>query len=155
MQGEKTVPRKQYAVAFVIVGVVLAILGAIFNFALDASKTFDLPWFVLGIGVIAIVYGIVQMTRGQRLHPEVSFSARSAKNFLTNNAIMLALLALVVVICFIEPRFMQIQVLLDILTQSPCCRRLPMRTGSIRIFRSCRYSCRLLWQSSPACCLVL
>ncbi len=31
---------------------------------------------------------------------------------------MLALLALVVVICFIEPRFMQIQVLLDILTQS-------------------------------------
>ena len=58
------------------------------------------------------------MTRGQRLHPEVSFSARSAKNFLTNNAIMLALLALVVVICFIEPRFMQIQVLLDILTQS-------------------------------------
>ena len=118
MQGEKTVPRKQYAVAFVIVGVVLAILGVIFNFALDASKTFDLPWFVLGIGVIAIVYGIVQMTRGQRLHPEVSFSARSAKNFLTNNAIMLALLALVVVICFIEPRFMQIQVLLDILTQS-------------------------------------
>ena len=118
MQGEKTVPRKQYAVAFVIVGVVLAILGVIFNFALDASKTFDLPWFVLGIGVIAIVYGIVQMTRGQRLHPEVSFSDRSAKNFLTNNAIMLALLALVVVICFIEPRFMQIQVLLDILTQS-------------------------------------
>ena len=118
MQGEKTVPRKQYAVAFVIVGVVLAILGVIFNFALDASKTFDMPWFVLGIGVIAIVYGIVQMTRGQRLHPEVSFSARSAKNFLTNNAIMLALLALVVVICFIEPRFMQIQVLLDILTQS-------------------------------------
>lgn len=118
MQGEKTVPRKQYAVTFVIVGVVLAILGVIFNFALDAKKTFDLPWFVLGIGVIAIVYGIVQMTRGQRLHPEVSFSARSAKNFLTNNAIMLALLALVVVICFIEPRFMQIQVLLDILTQS-------------------------------------
>ena len=29
MQGEKTVPRKQYAVAFVIVGVVLAILGVI------------------------------------------------------------------------------------------------------------------------------
>ena len=118
MQGEKTVPRKKYAVTFVIVGVVLAILGVIFNFALDAKKTFDLPWFVLGIGVIAIVYGIVQMTRGQRLQPEVSFSARSAKNFLTNNAIMLALLALVVVICFIEPRFMQIQVLLDILTQS-------------------------------------
>ena len=118
MQGEKTVPRKKYAVTFVIVGVVLAILGVIFNFALDAKKTFDLPWFVLGIGVIAIVYGIVQMTRGQRLHPEVSFSARSTKNFLTNNAIMLALLALVVVICFIEPRFMQIQVLLDILTQS-------------------------------------
>ena len=43
MQGEKTVPRKKYAVTFVIVGVVLAILGVIFNFALDAKKTFDLP----------------------------------------------------------------------------------------------------------------
>lgn len=118
MQGEKTIPRKKYALIFIVVGAVLAILGVAFNFILDATKTFDLPWFVLGIGAIALIYGVVQVTRGERLHPEVSFSAKTAKNFLTNNAIMLALLVLVVVICFIEPRFMQIRVLLDILTQS-------------------------------------
>lgn len=118
MQGEKTIPRKKYALIFIVVGAVLAILGVAFNFILDAKKTFDLPWFVLGIGAIALLYGVVQVTRGERLHPEVSFSTKTAKNFLTNNAIMLALLVLVVVICFIEPRFMQIRVLLDILTQS-------------------------------------
>ena len=118
MQGEKTIPRKKYALSFIIVGVVLAVLGVILNFVLNPKKTFDLPWFVLGIGVIVAAYGVVQITRGERLHPEVSFSSKAAKNFLTNNAIMLALLVLVIVICFIEPRFMQIQVLLDILTQS-------------------------------------
>ncbi|WP_195986001.1 galactose/methyl galactoside ABC transporter permease MglC [Clostridium sp. D33t1_170424_F3] len=118
MQGEKTIPRKKYALIFIVVGAILAILGVAFNFILDATKTFDMPWFILGIGAIALIYGVVQITRGERLHPEVSFSAKTAKNFLTNNAIMLALLVLVVVICFIEPRFMQIRVLLDILTQS-------------------------------------
>ena len=118
MEHTKSIPRKRYASIFVGVGVVLAILGVIFLFALDAEKTFDLPWFIVGIGAIAIIYGVAQMLRSNRLHPEVFFSARTAKNFLTNNAIMLALLALVVVSCFIEPRFMQVQVLLDILTQS-------------------------------------
>ncbi|WP_050696997.1 galactose/methyl galactoside ABC transporter permease MglC [Anaeromassilibacillus senegalensis] len=118
MQGEKTIPRKKYALIFIVVGALLAILGVAFNFILDATKTFDMPWFILGIGAIALIYGVVQITRGERLHPEVSFSAKTAKSFLTNNAIMLALLVLVVVICFIEPRFMQIRVLLDILTQS-------------------------------------
>ncbi|WP_407928374.1 galactose/methyl galactoside ABC transporter permease MglC [Caproiciproducens faecalis] len=49
---------------------------------------------------------------------DVVLSGKAAKTFLTNNAIILALLALVVVIIFIEPRFMQIKVLLDIMTQS-------------------------------------
>ena len=48
----------------------------------------------------------------------MEISAKTAKNFLTNNAIIIALLALVVVIMIIQPRFMQYQVALDILTQS-------------------------------------
>ena len=118
MQNAKSIPRKQYATIFIGVGIVLAILGVIFSFVLDAEKTFDLPWFIVGIGIAAVIYGIFQIVRGHRLNPEVFFSTRTAKNFLTNNAIMLALLVLVIVICFIEPRFMQIQVILDILTQS-------------------------------------
>ncbi len=118
MEKAKNIPRKQYASIFIGIGAALAVLGIILLFALDSKKTFDLPWFIVGIGAIAIIYGVTQIVRGDRLHPEVSFSSRSAKRFLTNNAIMLALLVLVVAICFIEPRFMQIQVLLDILTQS-------------------------------------
>ncbi len=62
-------------------GAVLAVLGVILNFVLDPKATFDLPWFILGIGVIAVVYGIVQMTRGERLHPEVFFLQSSEKLF--------------------------------------------------------------------------
>ena len=69
MQGEKTVPRKKYALSFIIIGAVLAVLGLIFNFVLNPKKTFDMPWFILGIGAIAILYGVVQITRGERLHP--------------------------------------------------------------------------------------
>ena len=55
MQGEKTIPRKKYALSFIVVGAVLAVLGVILNFVLDPKATFDLPWFILGIGVIAVV----------------------------------------------------------------------------------------------------
>ncbi|MDC0700530.1 beta-methylgalactoside transporter permease, partial [Blautia wexlerae] len=118
MQEGKIVQRKSFALAFVGTGAVLAVLGIILNFVLDATKTFDLPWFVLGIGLAAVLYGVLQLTKGNRLTSTVSFSGKTAKRFLTNNAIMLALMVLIVVICFLEPRFMQIQVLLDILTQS-------------------------------------
>ena len=72
---------KKYALSFIVVGAVLAVLGVILNFVLDPKATFDLPWFILGIGVIAVVYGIVQMTRGERLHPEVSFPPEQRKTF--------------------------------------------------------------------------
>ena len=118
MQEEKIVQRRSFALAFVGTGAVLAVLGILLHFILDATKTFDLPWFVLGIGLAAVLYGVFQLTKGTRLTPTIAFSGKTAKRFLTNNAIMLALMVLIVVICFLEPRFMQIQVLLDILTQS-------------------------------------
>ena len=46
MQGEKTIPRKKYALSFIVVGAVLAVLGVILNFVLDPKATFDLPWFI-------------------------------------------------------------------------------------------------------------
>ena len=45
-------------------------------------------------------------------------SRKSFGAFLTNYAILLAMLVLVVVICVIQPRFMQVRVALDVLTQS-------------------------------------
>ena len=73
MQNAKSIPRKQYATIFIGAGIVLAILGVIFSFVLDAEKTFDLPWFIVGIGIAAVIYGIFQIVRGHRLNPEVFF----------------------------------------------------------------------------------
>lgn len=118
MQGEKIVPRKKVAVAYGIIGTVIAVFGLLLKYVFYTKKMYDLPWFLFGLGVIVMVYGLFQLFNLERLGDEVSFSAGTAKRFLTNNAIMLALIAMVIVIMFIEPRFMQGQVLLDIMTQS-------------------------------------
>lgn len=118
MQGEKIVPRKTVSIVYVVAGIVFAALGLLLKFALYTKKMYDLPWFLLGIGLIVIGYGVYQVLNQERLGAEVVFSGRTAKRFLTNYAIILALLVLIIVICFIEPRFMQGQVLLDIMTQS-------------------------------------
>lgn len=118
MQGEKIVPRKKVAVAYEIIGAVILFFGLLLKFVFYTKKMYDLPWFLFGLGVIIMGYGLFQMFSLERLGGEVSFSAKAAKRFLTNNAIMLALIAMVIVIMFIEPRFMQGQVLLDIMTQS-------------------------------------
>lgn len=117
MQGEKVIPRQKFAVIYIIIGVVLAVLGFVLKFAAYNKKMYDMPLILIGIGVILCIYAGFQMLSSERLG-EVVLSGKSAKTFLTNNAIILALLALVVVIIFIEPRFMQIKVLLDIMTQS-------------------------------------
>ena len=118
MQGERIVPRKKVAIGYIISGSVITVIGLLLKFALYTKKMYDLPWFLVGLGVIVIGYGLFQFFAEERLGSEVIFSGKTAKRFLTNNAIMLALLVLVIIIMFIEPRFMQLQVLLDIMTQS-------------------------------------
>ncbi|MBW7573053.1 galactose/methyl galactoside ABC transporter permease MglC [Caproiciproducens sp. AGMB10547] len=117
MQGEKIIPRQKFAIIYIAVGVALAVIGVILKFAVYSKKMYDMPLILIGIGVILCIYAGVQMLTSERLG-DVVLSGKAAKTFLTNNAIILALLALVVVIIFIEPRFMQIKVLLDIMTQS-------------------------------------
>ncbi len=118
MQGERIVPRRKVAVGYMISGSVILVIGLLLKFALYTKKMYDLPWFLVGLGVIVAGYGLFQFFAEERLGSEVIFSGKTAKRFLTNNAIMLALLVLVIIIMFIEPRFMQLQVLLDIMTQS-------------------------------------
>ena len=117
MQGEKIIPRQKFAIIYIAVGFALAVIGVILKFAVYSKKMYDMPLILIGIGVILCIYAGVQMLTSERLG-DVVISSKAAKTFLTNNAIILALLALVVVIIFIEPRFMQIKVLLDIMTQS-------------------------------------
>lgn len=117
-QGEKVIPRKQFAVIYMVFGAVIAMLGLLMKFAFYAKKMYDLPVLLIILGVIFIGYGVFQALNAERIGEDVVISGKTAKTFLTNNAIMLALLALVIVIMFIEPRFMQVQVALDIMTQS-------------------------------------
>ena len=50
--------------------------------------------------------------------PDIIFNAKTLNNVLTNYAIIIAMVVLVLIICFLQPRFMQIRVVLDIMTQS-------------------------------------
>jgi methyl-galactoside transport system permease protein len=118
MQGEKIIPRKTLATVYMTVGAILAVFGLLLKFAFFTKKMYDLPWLLFGIGLIVIGYGILQIFSIERLGNEIIFSKKTAKAFLANYAIILALMVLVVIIMFIEPRFMQGQVLLDIMTQS-------------------------------------
>ncbi|MEM1483242.1 galactose/methyl galactoside ABC transporter permease MglC [Oscillospiraceae bacterium PP1C4] len=114
---EKIITRKKYSITFFIGGLLLVAIGTILYFMGLKKVIFDLPVLLGIIGAIVMISGISQFFRADVLG-DVHFSSKTSKTFLTNNAIILALLALVVVICFIEPRFMQTRVVLDILTQS-------------------------------------
>lgn len=117
-QKEKTIPRKQFAIVYWVFGAVVGLLGLLMWQLFYKKTMYDLPGLLMIVGVVLVVYGVFQFISGERLGTEVVLSGKTAKNFLTNNAIMLALLVLVIVIMFIEPRFMQRDVALDILTQS-------------------------------------
>jgi methyl-galactoside transport system permease protein len=101
--------------AVVIVGVVLKIL-AVNEFLGD--KIFELPELIIAIGAAVAIYGIAKFISSRKNNEQKEFSKATAMRFFTDNAIMISLLFLIVVICFVEPRFMQIRVMFDILTIS-------------------------------------
>lgn len=116
--GGKVISRKDFGKRFIIIGCVLLVLSGVLKFILDPSKYYDLYLYVGAVGIAALIYGSKQVYGKRSKDAPVEISAKSTKVFLTNNAIILALLVLVVVIMIIEPRFMQYKVMLDILTQS-------------------------------------
>lgn len=79
---------------------------------------FDMPCLLFFIGLCIVFKGVLTYRKNRLHNDEIVLSGKSAKSFLTDNAILLALLLLVVVICFLQPRFMQVRVVLDIVTQS-------------------------------------
>ncbi len=103
---------------FTVSGIVILIIGIVLYFMKDPmglKRIYDLPTFLIIIGLCSIISGF--MSKGK---PDdvLELSGKAFGEFLTNNAILLAMLVLVIVICILQPRFMQIRVALDILTQS-------------------------------------
>ena len=97
---------------FLVLGIALYFLKAPMGLN---RKIYDLPIFLIIIGVCLAIKGF---TAKQKTEEEAALAGKNFVEFLTNNAILLAMLVLVVVICILQPRFMQIRVALDILTQS-------------------------------------
>ncbi|ERK29533.1 galactose/methyl galactoside ABC transporter permease MglC [Clostridium intestinale] len=118
MQEAKVISRKDFGKLFLGIGAFLVVLGIVFNFILDPDVFFDLPIYIDGIGITAAIYGLKHFLDKKNHESTVTFSKETVKTFFTNNAIILALLVLVVVIMIIQPRFMQYEVMLDILTMS-------------------------------------
>lgn len=118
MGNAKIISNKKYSEMFLIMGAIILALGIILKFVLDRAVFYDLLIYIMLIGAGLLIYGARRFFDKKNSNMEVEISTKTAKNFLTNNAIIIALLALVVVIMIIQPRFMQYQVALDILTQS-------------------------------------
>ena len=126
--AERHISRSKYDRFFCTAGIVILILGVLLKIcqtvpalegikaALNLRRIYDLPIFLMIIGAVMAIKGFVSSSR--HLEGEVVFSRKTFGAFLTNNAILLAMLVLVIVICVLQPRFMQLRVALDILTQS-------------------------------------
>lgn len=121
MDKEKSVSAKKFALIFSIIGIMVTILGGAMK-ALQGlngwKEIYDLPWFIVMVGVGTLLYGGVNMYKGRNNDASVDMSPKAIKGFLLNNAILIALIILVIVIMIIQPRFMQLRVLKDILAQS-------------------------------------
>ena len=122
---EKRIPREKYNRFFRNSGVAVLALGALLKTVqltgvpawLPLRRIYDLPIFLIVIGAAVAMKALRHPRPGESLE-DVVLSKRTLGAFMTNYAILLAMLVLVLVICVIQPRFMQIRVALDILTQS-------------------------------------
>ena len=117
--AEKSIARSKYDRFFFIAGLAVLALGAVLKVGQSMAafrRIYDLPIFLILIGAVMGLRGFLNSSK--RREGEVVFSKKTFGAFLTNNAILLAMLVLVIVICVLQPRFMQLRVALDILTQS-------------------------------------
>ncbi len=121
MTKERDISCKKYYTQRIIIGIVMLVAAVVLNLVENAADLykvlFDLPWFIGIIGVAFLGIGFAGLKKCQ---PEdvIHLSPQRTHDFLLNNAIILALAVLVVVICFKEHSFMQIKVLKDILAQA-------------------------------------
>ncbi|APF22633.1 galactose/methyl galactoside ABC transporter permease MglC [Clostridium butyricum] len=118
MEEGKILSRKEYGNIFSGIGTFFIVLGSILKLILDKEVFYDLPIYIIGVGIAALIYGIKQFIDKKNQNTDIIISSKRVKEFLLNNAIIIALLVLVIIIMIIQPRFMQYEVALDILTQS-------------------------------------
>ncbi len=112
-----TITQSSYYKALTGVGGAMILLGIALYFG-SIKTLYDLPVIMMLIGAWMTIQNGYHVMRPIAHAPDIVLNARTLNNVLTNYAIIIAMVVLVLIICFLQPRFMQIRVVLDIMTQS-------------------------------------
>ncbi|SPT68245.1 Galactoside transport system permease protein mglC [Anaerobiospirillum thomasii] len=111
------ITQSSYRKSLTGLGLGILLLGVALFFA-KIKVIYDLPVLMMIIGAwVAIQNGMRLYKPGHNIQ-DIEINAKTLNNVLTNYAIIIAMVVLVLIICILQPRFMQIRVVLDIMTQS-------------------------------------
>lgn len=111
------IKRSSYYKGLAGIGAAVLLLGIGLYFA-SIRTLYDLPVLMILLGIWITGANAYRVAKPGVETADIEFNRKTINNFLTNYAIIIAMVVLVVVICVIQPRFMQVRVVLDIMTQS-------------------------------------
>ncbi len=121
MSETNGISMKKYSTTFAIIGLATILAGCALyavKQAVGLREMYDLPWFIVIIGLFVVGYGISNFIKNKDSKATVVINKKTISEFLLNNGIKIALGAMVIVIMIMEHKFMQLRVLRDILTQA-------------------------------------
>ena len=81
MGSAKVISNKKYSEIFLIMGAIVLVLGVILKFILDRAVFYDLPIYVICIGIALLIYGARKFFDKRNHDMEIEISAKTAKNF--------------------------------------------------------------------------
>ncbi|MBU3827443.1 MAG: beta-methylgalactoside transporter permease [Candidatus Anaerobiospirillum merdipullorum] len=111
------ITRSSYRKSLIGLGALILLLGIALHFV--AIKTlYDLPIIMMIVGLWIAIQNAYRFYHPGGHTDDIELNAKTLNNVLTNYAIIIAMVVLVFIICVLQPRFMQIRVVLDIMTQS-------------------------------------
>lgn len=111
------ITQSSYRKSLTGLGLGILLLGVALFFA-KIKVIYDLPVLMMIIGAWVTIQNGMRLYKPGHHIQDIEINAKTLNNVLTNYAIIIAMVVLVLIICILQPRFMQIRVVLDIMTQS-------------------------------------
>lgn len=111
------IKRSSYHKTLAAIGALILIFGIILHLA-QIKGIYDLPILMEIVGLWIFLQQGYRILRPGRSVEDIELNLKTFNNVMTNYAIIIAMVVLVIIICSLQPRFMQIRVVLDIMTQS-------------------------------------
>ena len=96
-----TITQNSYYKALTGIGVGVILLGIALYFA-SIKTLYDLPIIMMLIGVWMTIQNGYRYTHPRAHAPDIVFNAKTLNNVLTNYAIIIAMVVLVLIICFLQ-----------------------------------------------------